>query len=111
MIRDIKTGSIDDRVGIRAMLAALATKLAKHVVVWKLDRFTRSSLGWELMIRRVWDADGELHLAADGGMVKSDPQSRFINGIKANAAELERNTIRERITRGRRGVGVGGFNA
>lgn len=70
------------------------------VVVWKLDRLFRDAAD-ALNTTKKWDDEGvSLHIIDIGGstMRTDTPMGRFMLTMMAGFAELERNTISERIT-------------
>lgn len=88
------------RPGGMALLDRLAS-LAKagaqaNVVASKLDRLGRDTVDVIGTIRRVWEL-GHLPHFIEGGLFLKNPHNEFSLEVRAAAAQLERNMIRDRI--------------
>lgn len=68
-----------------------------NVVVSKLDRLGRDTVDVIGTIRRVWEL-GHLPHLIEGGLFLKNAHNEFSLEVRAAAAQLERNMIRDRIT-------------
>lgn len=68
-----------------------------NVVAAKLDRLGRDTVDVIGTIRRVWEL-GHLPHFIEGGLFLKNPHNEFSLEVRAAAAQLERNMIRDRIT-------------
>lgn len=84
MIRDVKEGKIDT------------------VVVYKLDRLSRKQKDVLYLLEDVFDANGVAFKSATEPFDTATPLGKAMLGILAVFAQLERDTIVERATAGRR---------
>jgi len=87
-----------DRPGGAAVMRAIATRQAAHIVALKLDRLFRDAADALLRIRE-WDHSGvALHLVDMGGAAvdTASAMGRMMLTILAGFAEWERNVIAER---------------
>lgn len=113
-IEETGSGARNDRPGLRRVLELARRHQVTHVLVWKLDRFGRSSLDVLTNVEALERA-GVTFLATSQGLEvgpRSGPMGRLVLQILAAVAELERDTIRERTRLGleaarRRGAWVG----
>jgi len=94
------TVPLAQRDGGKALLDALQSHQAKHIVAMKLDRLFRDAAD-ALTQTRQWDKDSvSLHLIDVGGQSinTSSAMGRMFLTMMAGFAELERNLISERTT-------------
>lgn len=89
------------RPGGKAMLDRLEalrkSGTRANVVASKLDRLGRDTVDVIGTIRRVWEL-GHLPHFIEGGLFLKTPHNEFSLEVRASAAQLERNMIRDRIT-------------
>jgi site-specific DNA recombinase len=79
-------------------LEDLATGRIDVLVIWKLDRFTRSL--WDLLrIERALEAGGQLVSVKDGGLDTTTSAGRFLLRQRCLVAEMELENIRDRVSR------------
>lgn len=85
-------------MGLLDRLEALAKAGARaNVVAAKLDRLGRDTVDVVGTIRRIWEL-GHLPHFLEGGLYIKNPHNEFSLEVRAAAAQLERNMIRDRIT-------------
>jgi putative DNA-invertase from lambdoid prophage Rac len=98
---DWASGEKADRAGLVAIMEAARRREIDVVLVWKLDRFGRSSTDLVNNIREL-EALGVRFIAITQGIDtdKSNPVSRFLLTILSAVAELEREMICERVRAG-----------
>ena len=110
------SGANNDRPGLAEVMAAARRGRVDTVLVWKIDRFARSSLDLHTNIRALnlagvgfSSVTQGLELAPRGG---NDAMSTLLLGVLAAFAEFERAIIRERTRAGidharRKGIKLG----
>lgn len=97
------SGANMNRPGLQALLAdARAGKLDK-IVVYKLDRLSRSQKDTMYLIEDVFLANGIDFVSMMENFDTSTPFGRAMMGILAVFAQLERENIKERTTMGKEG--------
>ena len=98
---DWASGSKAERAGLKAIMEAARRREIDVVLVWKLDRFGRSSVDLVNHIQEL-EALGVRFIAITQGIDtdKSNPVSRFLLTVLSAVAELEREMIRERVRSG-----------
>lgn len=114
-VEEVGSGARNDRPGLQRVLAAARKGAIDVVMVWKLDRFGRSTLDLLANIEQL-QAAGVRFLATTQGLdIKpgGDSMSKLMLTLLAGVAEFERDIIRERTRLGlaaarRRGVRLGG---
>ncbi len=101
VFQDQMSGGKYDRPGLSAVMAAARSRLIDVVLVWKLDRFGRSTTDVLNNIKEL-QANGVRFIATTQGLDtdRSSPVSQFLLTILAAAAELERELICERVRAG-----------
>jgi len=101
--QDQMSGGKNDRPGLNDLLDAARRRLIDVVLVWKLDRFGRSTTDLLNNIREL-EALGVRFLAVTQGLDtdQSNPVSRFLLTILGAVAELEREMICERVRAGQK---------
>jgi site-specific DNA recombinase len=108
-----ETGATSQRPGLERLVAAILEGRVERVVVHRLDRLTRSILGWARLYR-LFKANGVALTVARGGLRDADDATSQLHlHILALFAELERDMIAERLRDGRavrhaRGMRVAG---
>lgn len=95
---DTASGATTDRPGLQAMLSDIEAGKITHVMVYKLDRLSRSQLDTLTLIKK-FEEHGVTFSSITEGFDTTTEMGRFIVGILAVFAEMERGRIRER-TRG-----------
>lgn len=93
--QDILSGKDMRRPGLRAALAACDTGEADAIIVATLDRLSRSSLDFEMLMKRA-SKRGWRILVADGNIDLSAADGRFMARVLMNAAQHEREKTGER---------------
>jgi hypothetical protein len=96
------SGSIPfkDRSGGRKVLEELKTRSQLGpiaLVTTEQDRIGRDSVDIISTIRTVWELGSIPHFAAEGGAIERTPETEMYVGMRANAAQYERDKIRQRI--------------
>lgn len=101
-VEETGSGANNDRPGLHQILDAAATAKIDHVIIWKIDRFGRSSLDLLTNVRRLTDSGCAFSAITQGLRINagSDPVSRLLLTMLAGVAEFERETIRERSKAG-----------
>lgn len=95
---DVFTGydSLDERPGLQKVRDLVQSGVADAVIVWKYDRGARDQLDLLLLHREVSQAGGRF-ISATQGEVENTAQGRMMLGIQGGFAEIERETIRDRL--------------
>ena len=99
--RDVSTGSNIKRPGMQSLIANV--KKYDMVVVYKLDRLSRSQKDTLYLIEDVFEAKGVGFTSLSENMDTSSPFGRAMVGILSVFAQLEREQIKERMTMGKLG--------
>ena len=113
-VRETGSGARNDRPGLVRVLEAARRGEVDAVIVWKLDRFGRSTLDLLANLRELEAAGVVFRAVADGLELRpgGDPITRVVLTVAAAFAEYARETIRERtrlgLARARRAGRVGG---
>jgi len=102
-ITDTMSGSVNRRPGLDAVMKLVRERRTDAVVVWKLDRFGRSTLDLLTNIEEL-RRYGVRFIAVSQGIDtdESNPTGRFLIQILAAVAEFERTLIHERSASGLR---------
>ena len=103
-IEEKGSGARNDRPGMRRIMEAAQKGQIDAVVVWKLDRFGRSTLDLLANIEQLHRA-GVRFIATTQGLdfkPEGDAMSRLLLTMLAAVAEFERDLIRERTRLGLR---------
>jgi DNA invertase Pin-like site-specific DNA recombinase len=102
----VSGASTDNRPGLRrALRAALEHGSGAALIVYKLDRLGRSAIDVQETLAVLLDAGVRVVALADGvdsGSGMGATILKLLTGILATFAELEKETIRERLQGGRR---------
>lgn len=103
------SGGTTDRPALRQMLAALLENQVDAVVVYKLDRLSRSQKDTLTLIEDELLAHGTDFVSINENFDTSTPFGRAMIGILSVFAQLEKDQITERFTMGRIGRGKAGY--
>lgn len=97
-VEETGSGSVNNRPGLRRVMDAARRGEVGAVLVWKLDRFGRSSLDVLSNIRALTDAGVRFVAVTQGLDVKpqGDAMSQLILTVLSGVAEFERSLIAER---------------
>jgi len=94
------TGSNIDRPAMTRLIADIRRGEISHVIVYKLDRLSRSQKDTLYLIEDVFNPAGVTFISMNENMDTSTPIGRAMLGIMSAFAQLERETIRERTRMG-----------
>jgi site-specific DNA recombinase len=95
------SGGNTDRPGLKEMIKEIEKGGIDKVVVYKLDRLSRSQLDTLYLIEKVFLANNTDFVSMSENFDTSTPFGRAMIGILAVFAQLEREQIRERMTMGK----------
>ena len=95
------SGGNTDRPGLQEMIKDVEAGLIDKVVVYKLDRLSRSQLDTLYLIEKVFLANGTDFVSMSENFDTSTPFGRAMIGILAVFAQLEREQIKERMGMGK----------
>ena len=95
------SGGNMNRPALQEMVDAVKNGIVEKVVVYKLDRLSRSQLDTLFLIEKVFFANSCEFLSISESFDTSTPFGRAIVGILAVFAQLEREQIKERLNMGR----------
>lgn len=98
-----RTGSNTNRPELQRMLTAVREKKIEKVVVYKLDRLSRSQKDTLSLIEDCFLANGADFVSMTENFDTSTPLGRAMIGILSVFAQLEREQIKERFLMGREG--------
>ena len=96
------TGSNIDRPEMKRLIEDAKAGLISQVVVYKLDRLSRSQKDTLYLIEDVFNPAGIGFTSLNENMDTTTPMGRAMLGIMSAFAQLERETIRERTRMGMR---------
>lgn len=94
------TGSNMERPELKRLIADVKNKLIDKVVVYKIDRLSRSQKDTLYLIEDVFNPYGVDFVSMNESMDTSTPLGRLMLGILSAFAQLERENIRERTRMG-----------
>ena len=94
------SGAYTDRPALQDMISDIKAGKIDIVVVYKLDRLSRSQLDTLYLIEKVFIANGCDFVSMNENFDTSTPFGRAMIGILAVFAQLEREQIKERMTMG-----------
>jgi len=94
------TGSNIDRPEMQRLIADVKADKISHVIVYKLDRLSRSQKDTLYLIEDVFNPHGVDFISMNESMDTSTPLGRLMLGILSAFAQLERENIRERTRMG-----------
>ena len=95
------SGGNTDRPGLTEMIKDVETGGIDKVVVYKLDRLSRSQLDTLYLIEKIFLAHGTDFVSMNENFDTSTPFGRAMIGILAVFAQLEREQIKERMNMGK----------
>ena len=95
------SGASLDRPGIKETIKDVQKHLVRRVIVWKLDRLSRSQKDTLIMLEDVFLENGCDFISMMESFDTSTSFGRAIVGILAAFAQLERENIKERTMMGR----------
>lgn len=94
------SGSNIDRPQLSRLISDIESDAVSHVIVYKLDRLSRSQKDTLYLIEDVLIPHGVCFVSLNENMDTSTPIGRAMLGIMSAFAQLERETIRERTRMG-----------
>ncbi len=94
------TGSNIERPAMTRLIEDIRRGEISHVIVYKLDRLSRSQKDTLYLIEDVFNPAGVTFISMNENMDTSTPIGRAMLGIMSAFAQLERETIRERTRMG-----------
>lgn len=94
------SGASTDRPGLQEMINDVQAGKLQKIVVYKLDRLSRSQLDTLYLIEKVFLANGCDFVSMNENFDTSTPFGRAMIGILAVFAQLEREQIKERLMMG-----------
>lgn len=95
------SGANLDRPGIKKVINDVRSGACKKVIVWKLDRLSRSQKDTMILLEDVFQANDCAFVSMTESFDTSTPAGRCVVGILASFAQMERENIRIRTTIGR----------
>lgn len=95
------SGGDTNRPGLQDLMSDVKEGLLDKVVVYKLDRLSRSQLDTLFLIEKVFLANGTDFVSMSENFDTSTPFGRAMIGILAVFAQLEREQIKERMNMGK----------
>src|ERR1051326_736360 len=98
--KDTHTGSEIDRPGLNAALSDIRTGKASILLAYDLDRISRDQVHTAVIFHQVQTRGARIELVRE--KLEQTPIGQFIRNSMAFVAEIEREKIRERTTRGLR---------
>jgi len=94
------SGSNIDRPAMQEMISDIKSGKISHVIVYKLDRLSRSQKDTLYLIEDVFNPNGVSFVSMNESMDTSTPLGRLMLGILSAFAQLERENIKERTRMG-----------
>lgn len=95
------SGASMDRPGLQDLIVDVRTGQCKKILVWKLDRLSRSQKDTLILLEDIFLANECDFISIVENFDTSTPFGRCIIGILAAFAQMERENIRMRTTMGR----------
>ena len=95
------SGAKTDRPALQSLIKDVEAKKVEKVIVYKLDRLSRSQLDTLYLIDKVFIANDCNFVSMTENFDTSTPLGRAMLGIMAVFAQLEREQIKERMLMGR----------
>jgi site-specific DNA recombinase len=95
------SGSTMDRPGIKEVIKDVKCGKCKKVIVWKLDRLSRSQKDTLILLEDVFLANGCNFVSIMESFDTSTPFGRCVVGILAAFAQMERENIKARTMMGK----------
>lgn len=102
------SGASLDRPGIREIVADVKKGRCKKVIVWKLDRLSRSQKDTLVLLEDVFFPNGCAFVSLNENFDTATPIGRCIVGVLAAFAQMERENIKARTQMGRQAAIRGG---
>jgi DNA invertase Pin-like site-specific DNA recombinase len=102
-VEEMGSGARNDRPGLQQVMAAARRGRIGAVLVWKLDRWGRSTLDLLALTRQLADAGVRFEAITQGLVIdprRFDPTAQLILTVLAAVAAFEREIIRERTLLG-----------
>lgn len=96
-----QSGSNLNRPAMQNLIEAVKCRRIDRVLVYKLDRLTRSQRDALYLLEDVFDRNGCAFVSMSESFDTSTPLGKAMIGILAAFAQLEREQIRERMTMGK----------
>ena len=96
------SGAMIERPGISSMIADIRSGRIRRVIIYKLDRLSRSQKDTMYLIEDVFNPHDVVFISLQEQLNTRTPTGRLIIGILASFAQLERDFIRERTSMGMR---------
>ncbi len=96
------SGSHIERPQLQALMQDVREGHVSHVIVYKLDRLSRSQKDTLFLIEDLFNPNGVSFVSLNENMDTATPIGRAMLGIMSAFAQLERETIRERTRMGMR---------
>lgn len=96
-----RSGGTIERPALRQLLADAKHRNFQKVIVWRLDRWSRDLYQGLWLSKELLVSGVEIHSISEP-LNGSDPMSKAMRAIVQTFAELERDTIKERLWSGRR---------
>ncbi len=103
------SGAYLDRPGIQKLIRDVDLGIFDTVLVWKLDRLSRSQKNTMYMIEDVFLKHGVDFISMNENFDTSTPFGRAMVGILSVFAQLDRDQITQRMTMGRIGRAKAGY--
>jgi len=97
-----------DRPALRTMLSDIAGGLIQAVVVYKLDRLSRKQRDTMYLLEDIFLRENIQLVSISESLDTSSPTGRAMIGMLSVFAQLERDTITERLSEGRKQKAKGG---
>lgn len=98
----VQSGADMDRPGLQSMIKDCEDGKIDMVLVYKLDRLSRSQKDTMFLIEDVFEKNNVSFTSMTENFDTSTPHGKFIIGILAVFAQLERSKIQERTTLGKK---------
>lgn len=95
------SGASLDRPGIKEVISDVKHGRCKKVIVWKLDRLSRSQKDTLILLEDVFFPNGCAFVSLNENFDTATPIGRCIVGVLAAFAQMERENIRMRTTMGK----------
>ena len=95
------SGASLDRPGIKEIIADVKRGRCKKVIVWKLDRLSRSQKDTLILLEDVFFPNGCAFVSLNENFDTATPIGRCIVGVLAAFAQMERENIKMRTSMGR----------
>lgn len=95
------SGASLERPGIQSLIDDVLTGVIDTVIVWKLDRLSRSQKDTMILLENIFVKNHTNFVSLSESFDTSTPFGRAIVGILAAFAQLERENIKERTALGR----------